>query len=260
VVLRTKKLGSEVLGISRGDGGLKKLAIYHEQDVPNEYSGEIVALFNPNELHFEQHVTYCAKPLAGQGLYAMYDRQVFQSAHPQTLNLSLFFDTYESHQDSLSGRHLVSAALPTNPLISAAPPAGSVTQYTDAVASLARINAELHRPPVCRLQWGKFEIMRGVLTQLSQAFTMFLADGTPVRATLACTFTQQRSDELSLRGHELHSSDVPKIHTVKRGETLHSIAGLEYGDPALWRRIARANGILNPLQIRPGATLEIPKL
>jgi nucleoid-associated protein YgaU len=260
VALRTNRLSSELAGVGRGGGSLEKLTIRHEEAVAHRYTGKIVALFNPGELKFEQTVSYCEKPMAGKGLYALYNQQVFQSSSPQTLTVDLFFDSYESHDDSLSARHLGAAVLPTNPIVSAAPEAGSVTAFTEQVANLARINRELHRPPICRLQWGKFDIMRGVLTGLTQNFTMFLADGTPVRATLNCTFRQYRDDEQTLRGREAHSSDVQKLHTVRRGETLPGIAAAVYGDPRQWRPIARANGILNPLEIRPGQQLRIPRL
>lgn len=260
MALKTNRLGSELAGIGRGGGGLEKLTIFHEEDVAGSYTGKITALFNPSQLEFEQDITYLEKPMAGKGLYAHFNEQVFQNSGLQTLSVSLFFDSYETHDDTLSWRHLGAAAVPVNPIVSAAPKATSVLYLTEAVANLGQVNRELHRPPVCRLLWGKFDIMRGVLTRLSQKITMFLADGTPVRATLDCTFKQVRGDEQTLRQNELHSADLRKLHTVQRGETLHSIAAREYGDPALWREIARANKILNPLNVQPGRQLRIPKL
>jgi nucleoid-associated protein YgaU len=88
---------------------------------------------------------------------------------------------------------------------------------------------------------------------------MFIADGTPVRATLTCSF-----DELDTlakqRALEGHSADVVKTRVVHRNDTVHKIAAEEYGDPSLWRHIARANGILNPRELRPGAVVTIAKL
>jgi nucleoid-associated protein YgaU len=47
---------------------------------------------------------------------------------------------------------------------------------------------------------------------------------------------------------------------VRRNDTLHSIAAEEYRDPALWRHIAKANGIVNPRDLKPGTVLTIPRL
>ncbi len=49
-----------------------------------------------------------------------------------------------------------------------------------------------------------------------------------------------------------------RYHLVRKGETLFSIARNYYGQGRRWRRIARANGIGDPSQIRIGARLEIP--
>ena len=47
---------------------------------------------------------------------------------------------------------------------------------------------------------------------------------------------------------------------VLEGSSLWSMAYEEYGDCEKWRVIAKANGLLNPLQIYPGQVLKIPAL
>jgi nucleoid-associated protein YgaU len=44
------------------------------------------------------------------------------------------------------------------------------------------------------------------------------------------------------------------------GDTLQSVAFKAYGDPALWREIARANDIDDPMRVRPGQRLLVPSL
>lgn len=120
----------------------------------------------------------------------------------------------------------------------------------------------MHRPPVCRLVWGRYSFgdFLWVVTNLTQTFTLFKDDGIPVRATLSCSFRQWRSEEMEKRAINLQSPDVAKTRVVRRGETLSSIAGEEYTDPALWRPIAEANGIDNPRRLAPGTPLSIPVL
>jgi nucleoid-associated protein YgaU len=50
------------------------------------------------------------------------------------------------------------------------------------------------------------------------------------------------------------------VHTVKDGDSLPSIAFRTYGDPNAWRAIADANGIENPLHLRRGTALSLPRL
>jgi nucleoid-associated protein YgaU len=49
-----------------------------------------------------------------------------------------------------------------------------------------------------------------------------------------------------------------RTHRVVAGDSLASIAYLEYGDPNGWRRLADANGIDDPLRVRDGTVLHVP--
>jgi nucleoid-associated protein YgaU len=239
-----------------GSGELKKLTIHYERP-SGQRPGQVEALFNPGEISRSRSATWEAAPLAGHGGPDGGAPEVeFHSVEPETLTLDLFFDTYESRSDA-AGWGGVLPPVPGG--IVSTRTATDVRRHTDEVARLARIDQELHRPPVCRLWWGRFDVFQGVLTDLSQTFTMFLENGMPVRATLSCTFLEV-VPQAQVRVAELHSADVPRTRRVARGDTLASIAAQEYGDPALWREIARANGVVNPLGLRPGDVLVVPRL
>lgn len=54
-------------------------------------------------------------------------------------------------------------------------------------------------------------------------------------------------------------SQSDKIHSVKEGDTIFSIANTYYGDSGKWYLIADANYIINPFrEIIPGIKLVIP--
>ncbi|MDQ3855314.1 MAG: LysM peptidoglycan-binding domain-containing protein [Chloroflexota bacterium] len=206
---------------------LAKLTILVEDRDPIE------AMFNPNQITIQKTVNWQDVPTAQR------DSPAAQFTHGDraTLTLDLFFDTYETGAD--------------------------VRDYTDDIAHLATVeqHGDLHRPPICRLVWGRYgEFFKGVLQGLTQRFTLFLPTGMPVRATLGCTFAQWRSDEEDRRRQGRSSVDVTKTRTVRRGDTLSSIAGEEYRDPTLWRPIAEANGIDDPRVLQPGRSLVIPAL
>lgn len=246
------KVVSEILGLGGGGGELHKLTIYYEQGGVQR-QGSIEALFNPSEISLTRSAKWEQQETVGQSTALV--QQEFRSVEAETFSIELFFDTYESRSSGLTAARAAATFLPAS-LISGRE-ATDVRRYTDQIARLAKVDAELHRPPVCELRWGVFDIFTGVLTTLQQRFTMFLDDGTPVRATLTCEFA-----EVGTRAHatELHSSDVIKTRQVRRHDTLQSLAADEYGDPALWRPIATANGIVNPRDLRPGTRLTIPKL
>jgi nucleoid-associated protein YgaU len=225
---------------------LEKLTIKFEQKNEGSFTGRIRALFNPNQLSYAKTVNWTAEPTATSSKEAEYQKVRFGSSGLETLTINLFFDTYEGD-----------AEIRPNPLEQ--PSAVSVLPYTNAVVALSRFDYDLHRPPICELWWGKLFVFKGVLQSLKQDLTLFLEDGTPVRATIDCTFMQYQTKDDRIK-NELHSADVAKRYTVMPGDTLSSIAAALYDDPSLWRRIAEENRIDNPRRISPGQVLTIPKL
>jgi nucleoid-associated protein YgaU len=212
---------------------MDKLKILIET-APGTFGKEVEVLYNPNK------VTLTRTAQWKLWRTAVRDAPPSQFTHgePATLTLELFFDTYESGED--------------------------VQNHTRKVYHLTTVekHGNLHRPPLCKLSWGeyRFDDFQWVVTNLVQSFTLFKSNGTPVRATLTCTFRQWRSDELEAKFLNTSSPDVAKTRVVRRGETLSSIAAEEYDDPALWRPIAEANGIDNPRRLEPGRSLSIPVL
>jgi hypothetical protein len=254
-----RDLAGLVLGLGNGGNSLQKLRITYRKH--GRRRERIDALFNPNEIHRSRSVQWERQRNFQYGKRWVWEdtKQQFVSVDAESLSVSLFFDTYESRTSPASALQRASSFAQTaSPF--AQSQATDVTALTDEIVQLATVDTELHRPPICRLSWGAYgHIFTGVLTQLDQQFTMFLPDGTPVRATLACTFAEYRT-KAHAKATELHSADVVKSRVVSRGDSLHSIAAQEYGDPGLWRNIARANGIVNPRTLLPGTVLTIPTL
>jgi nucleoid-associated protein YgaU len=197
----------------------------------------IEAMFNPNRLTISRSAQWESQKAAKRDSPELQ----FTSAEPSTLNIDLFFDTYD-HPDLKKQ---------------------SVTDYTGKLLHLTTVetHGDKHRPPVCRLKWGACGVFfQGVLQQLEQHFTLFMEDGTPVRATAKCTFKQWQSNKDDLKKQNLMSADVAKIWIVRQGQSLADIAAHEYGDPRKWRAIADANDIADPLRLAVGATLVLPAL
>jgi nucleoid-associated protein YgaU len=212
---------------------LAKLTIDVET-AKNQFGKHIVALFNPEQLSITKTANWSTIEKAEGDVPSAQ----FTHGEPATLSLDLTFDTYEQQQD--------------------------VQNYTRELYALTTVqnHGNLHRPPLCKLRWGTFTIdnFQWVVTSLTQNFLLFLPDGTPVRAKVACSFRQWRSDEEEARLLNKQSVDVAKTHIVRRGDTLSSIANQHYDDPTQWRPIADANTLINPRKIIPGQVLIIPIL
>lgn len=186
-------------------------------------------LFNPKEYSIQKSVQW--EPHKSPGLDT--PEQEFTSGNPSILSVELFFDTYEDKAD--------------------------VTKVTTKVYSLALVDANKHRPPLVRFDWGPTKF-KGVVESLTLRYTMFLPDGTPCRATANLSIKEAQTAKEQLEKNPRNSPDHTKRRTVKNGETLALIAHEEYDDPAEWRRIADANGIADPKDLPPGMVLTLPPI
>jgi len=157
----------------------------------------------------------------------------FVHGNARTLDMELFFDSYEEQTD--------------------------VSKETDKIYKLLLIDRDTHAPPICQIAWGSFT-MQAVLDHVSGKFTLFLADGTPVRATLSVTFKVYIDVDKLVRVEPTHSADHRKMRVVKSADRIDIIANDEYGDPGKWRPIAEGNNMDDPEDLVPGQVLIIPAL
>jgi nucleoid-associated protein YgaU len=204
-----------------------------------EASADGRIFFNPESYQLQRQVDYKELPSKAADLPQLQ----FMKGGSRTLSMSLTFDTYETRQD--------------------------VRTLTAQVAGLAEVEGEpKERPPVCTVTWGPTVEpyaglpFTGVLESLTQRFTLFLEDGTPVRAVLDVQFKEGESVQRQRKRNPRRSGSPlePRRHLVRRGDSLPSLAAAEYGDPARWRPIALANGLVNPRLLEPGTELVIPPL
>jgi hypothetical protein len=191
----------------------------------------IEVLFNPTEYSIEHSASY--QETAPPGL----DNPItqFVNGNAQVLTMDLFFDTYTDGGGE------------------------DVSERTRQLTDLLHIDGDLHAPPTVRFAWGLL-IFEAIIDKIGLRFTMFLADGTPVRATLSVSFTQYRTIQEQLRDPRRNSADKTKQRTAQGPDDLWLLADREYGDVAHWRRIARANRIDEPRSIVPGTVLILPPL
>jgi hypothetical protein len=187
-------------------------------------------LFNPKEYSVQKSVQW--EPHKAPGLDS--PEQEFTSGNPAVLSVELFFDTYESKKDVRA-------------------------EHTDKIMKLALVDADKHRPPLVMFSWGGFTF-KGVVEALTLRYTMFLPDGKPCRATANLSIKEAQTAKEQLEANPRNSPDHTKRRTVKTGETLSLIAHQEYDDPAEWRRIADANGIDDPKDVKPGTVLTLPPI
>jgi hypothetical protein len=197
-------------------------------------------LFNPAEYSLSKENTFAQAAVPGLSSPLLQ----FVNGNVRTLEMELFFDTYEEH------RH---ASTIVNPALS------DVRRLTSRVVGLMAINPETHAPPIVLFAWGELTF-KGILARAAQRFTMFLESGVPIRAQLQVTFNEWTSAEDEAKTIKRQTADYSRVHVVGERETLSAIAHAVYGDPRKWRPIAIANGIGRPRRLPVGRALTLPPL
>jgi hypothetical protein len=194
---------------------------------------DIKILFSPMNYQLNEGNKFSEVPVPGRSAPPLQ----YSRGSARSVSMQLFFDSYD----------------PISPDIKQG---SDVRDQTKKVLELLAVNADTHAPPLCEFSWGLFSF-KGVLEKADQHFTMFNNEGTPVRATVDVVIKEVGQDQPQ---QQRFSADVTKQHVVRRGDTLSGIATKYFEDPTLWREIARANGLDDPLSIEPGQVLVIPAL
>ncbi len=210
--------------------------------VSTETGARVKCLFNPKEYTFSKQNNWKDQP-TGKNVPQI----EFGGGQPATLQMELFFDTYAQVK-------------------STGTPKDVRKEYTDKIWKLMFVDPKLTdaknkkgRPPKVIFSWGQTWLFKAVITSISQKFTMFIADGTPVRATLNVTF-RQVEDEGALAKQNPTSGGTggERLWTVNEGDTLGWIAHQELGDTSRWREIADVNRLTRVRRLRAGTVLVIP--
>jgi hypothetical protein len=202
------------------------LANLEKATIINTVTNEkISVMYNPEEFKLDQGNTFAEAGIPGLNAPPIQ----YVRGRARTLTMDLFFDTYESGQD--------------------------VRVYTGQVVNLLNTLPQTKAPPVLLFSMGRFNF-ECVLVDAGQRYTMFLRDGTPVRATLSTRFQEYVRVDITIQQGLFIGP--PSLQNYIQGQTLSGLASDYLGNPSQWRAIAQANNIDDPFHIPPGTPLVIP--
>ncbi|MBN2544696.1 MAG: LysM peptidoglycan-binding domain-containing protein [Spirochaetes bacterium] len=190
---------------------------------------DIEVLFNPDEYIITKQTPWREHLIQGLDSPPV----EFISGERKNLIMELYFDNTEDKKD--------------------------VRKSTEKIEELMMVNPDEHRPPLLLFSWGSLKF-KCVLEDIVQRYTMFLPDGTPIRAIIKIMFKEYSDASRQFKEKPRHSSDHTKSIILKEGDSLSKISAKEYNDPKKWREIANANNIDDPLKVKPGTILRLPPL
>ncbi len=220
------------------------LPSYTKAELDIEGGPTIKALFNPTELSITKANTWNAETKKGTS----FSKPAFGGGSPREMSVNLLLD------ESLGKPGSVKAM------------ANELLKMMEVPSGTGGGNAKA-APPHVTFKWGDVPSFKAACTSLTITFQLFKPNGTPIRADVKLALTQAESATSA----SANSSNQPTnpttrsegglgVHVVKDGDSLQSIAHRTYGDAGRWRMVAEANGIDNPLHLRRGTPLNLPRL
>lgn len=204
-----------------------------------EGGARVPCLFNPETITVARSNIWAAEPMPGKGV----PKLRYAGANSAWMQLSLVFDTTAE--------------------------GSPVTAHTGKILALMEVDKDLPgtdeasnntRPPTVTFHWGDLHSFPAVVSDLSLTFTYFSSTGMPLRAHMDLALQQYEPSRAF--GPQNPTSGTPRphrVHRVQPGETLDRISARYYGDATQWRLLAAANGIEDPLAVRPGSLITVPR-
>lgn len=231
-------------GAPPGDGAPAQLAHAYLQlrdppkdgapATPGPERGLIEFQFNPKELSLSKSAKWKRDAQRNAPKSAVPE---FTGADPVKLSVEMFFDATDTMDASVV--HRVEAL------------------FTCCVPTEESRQAKKASPPWVILHWGDLVAFPSVVTSVNAKYTLFTPGGTPVRAV--CTVQlEEIVGEQPGQNPTSGALAARDVHVVGTGDTLEAVAYQAYGDPGRWRDLADANGIDDPMRLRPGMALLVP--
>lgn len=111
-------------------------------------------------------------------------------------------------------------------------------------------------PPGVRFSWGSF-LFDGIVEGLEESLEFFAPEGTPLRASVNLTLSQKKILVSTFSGDgAVQTKGNKPLSPAKSGDSIQSLAG-DKGKNGGWQGIAAANGIEDPLRLKPGQLIDL---
>jgi hypothetical protein len=181
---------------------------------------EVACMFNPFEFTISKTNSWDSKITIGTNL----PKVTFKNGGAQSVTLNLWFDSAESGSDVRTH---------TKPL------------WKMAMIETANKNDKSGKgsPPAVEFRWGRITF-RAIITQITENFVMFAADGTPLR----CKITLNLQEHLETTTEMSPAENTPSAGTTAvQGDRPDHLANRTDGDSNAMRDVMSRNNVNNPL-------------
>lgn len=141
--------------------------------------------------------------------------------------------------------------------------AGNTISVADQISSLKDVvykyNGTSHRTNYIKLLWGSF-VFYCNLTKLSINYTMFSANGDPLRAKVDVGFSGFTDSKLMAAAANKQSPDMSHLKKMTPIDSIPLYCAEIYKDSSLYIEVAKANDLDTFRNVKQGKTLLFPQL
>jgi nucleoid-associated protein YgaU len=196
-------------------------------------TGEIKFNFNPLEYHVTKRADWRSTPQPAAAVAAI---PQFQGSVARSFTLSIFLDsTEEENHVQTDVDVLFKTCEPTAESIQKGAP----------------------EPPPVQFGWGTNVSFKANMRSVDVTYKLFKANGEVIRAE-----AQISMDEIPTTLPKTNPSSGglvrQRTHTLVAAENLALVSHAAYGTPTMWRALAEANGIDDPMRVPVGTVLVVP--
>ena len=216
--------------------GKMKITAYTDDSFNSVYKPALELPINPEKVKLGKGIRYAEDKQLG----SLNGSNVYVRYQPETLHLECMLDMTNAMEDD-------DEKTPVHDMVD------------EIEARLYDYNTEGHRPSFVKVEYGDITFF-GQLKTLETEYTLFDADGLPLRAELKVTLTGYCSQKEEKKHFSKRSPDVSRLVTLKEGQTLASLCYEIYGDALLVGQVARFNNLNGYRSIPAGTQLLIPML
>lgn len=216
--------------------GKMKITAYTDDSFNSVYKPALELPINPEKVKFSKGIRYAEDKQLG----SLNGSNVYVRYQPEMLYFECLLDVTNTMKENDGKDH--------------------VHSMVNALEErLYDYNTEAHRPSFVKTEYCDITFF-GQLKTLETEYTLFDADGMPLRAELKVTITGYCSHKEEKKHFSKRSPDVSRLVTLKEGQTLAAICYEIYGDALLVGQVARFNNLNGYRSVPAGTQLLMPML
>ena len=213
----------------------KKLKLIGLKNPTDNGGATFVAMINPEQISHSGSIQMAES----QGTNTAGNTNQFKSYAPETVSFDLYFDATGVVDD---------INLPVD------------VQIAALKAVVYDYQGDIHKPHYVKISWAPFKDFVCHLTTFKTDYTLFKADGTPLRAKVNLSFKQYIDPKTREAWANKSSPDLTHAKTIRMGDALPLMCKDIYGKVDFYPQVASSNGLTNFRELAVGDVLDFPPL